>query len=298
MKLATLILCILSFLQLIKAGSIWEPIKKRDFTGLMRMRGGDSSTQLKFVFSDVDGTLVHYPDASSEATEETEQEENNELLKLPPSSTGLRGVISSKTLELCQKLRREKNVKLVLVSGMRTSTLLKRLPFLPRADAYASEAGGRIFYPVENNSNYQGDIVTPRRYNGATDDDLIPFGLEEDMEWRLKISNSGGSDGYIGDVFDVFKLKTFNPSPIIPIKERNGALWEFAKDLEENGFVIDYKGYSSCFRVNLKQQVRTQIIEEDFHKLAEKDVAALGLGSSVNLGCVDFYPIESGKKKW
>ena len=264
----------------------------------MSMRGGDSTDQLQFVFSDVDGTLVHYPDDLNGAIGEDEYEEINQILKLPPSSTGLRGVISSKTLELCQKLRREKNVKLVLVSGMRTSTLLKRLPFLPRADAYASEAGGRIFYPVENNPNYQGDMVTPKRYNGATDDDLIPFGLVEDMEWRSKMSNAAGIDGYTGDEFDVFKLKKINPSPIIPIQERSGTLWEFAKDLEKKGFVIDYKGYSCCFRVNLKQQVRAIIIEEDFNHLTEEDVSALGLGSSVNLGCVDFYPIESGKKNW
>jgi hypothetical protein len=35
----------------------------------------------------------------------------------------------------------------VLITGARTATLLQRLPFLPSADAYVAENGGRIFYP-------------------------------------------------------------------------------------------------------------------------------------------------------
>ena len=35
----------------------------------------------------------------------------------------------------------------VLLTGARTATLLQRLPFLPSADAYCAENGGRIFYP-------------------------------------------------------------------------------------------------------------------------------------------------------
>ena len=40
-----------------------------------------------------------------------------------------------------------RRVPLVLISGMRTTTLFQRLPYLPRADAYVSESGGQIFYP-------------------------------------------------------------------------------------------------------------------------------------------------------
>ena len=35
----------------------------------------------------------------------------------------------------------------VLITGARTATLLQRLPYLPSADAYVAENGGRIFYP-------------------------------------------------------------------------------------------------------------------------------------------------------
>lgn len=98
------------------------------------MATGDASSSdnaIHIVFSDVDGTLVHYP-----AENNLEMEEGNRILQLPPSATGMRGIISSRTLVYCRLLRREQ--KLVLISGMRTATLLKRLPYLPRADAYCT----------------------------------------------------------------------------------------------------------------------------------------------------------------
>ena len=92
------------------------------------------------VFSDIDGTLVHYPVDLS-------KEDNSLLIHLPPSKTGTRGVVSRKTLYLCQKLRSVNNgTPLILVSGMRTTTLFQRMPYLPTADAYVCESGGRIFY--------------------------------------------------------------------------------------------------------------------------------------------------------
>lgn len=92
-----------------------------------------SNDDICIVFSDVDGTLVHYP----EDLNNEKEEEGNRILKLPPSATGMQGIISSRTMVYCRELRRNKQ-KLVLVSGMRTSTLLKRLPYLPRADAYCT----------------------------------------------------------------------------------------------------------------------------------------------------------------
>jgi hypothetical protein len=89
------------------------------------------AADIRIVFSDVDGTLVHYPEESSSENEQA----GNRILKLPPSATGMQGIISSRTLEYCRDLRRQ-NKKLVLISGMRTTTLLKRIPYLPRADAY------------------------------------------------------------------------------------------------------------------------------------------------------------------
>ena len=61
----------------------------------------------------------------------------------------------------------------VLLTGARTATLLQRLPFLPAADAYVAENGGRIFYP---------DQTLPT---------AMP--LAEDSKWR-KVHNSAGED--------------------------------------------------------------------------------------------------------
>jgi len=91
-----------------------------------------NTDDIRIVFSDVDGTLVHYPEDFNDETEEA----GNRILKLPPSATGMQGIISSRTIVYCRELRQKQ--KLVLISGMRTSTLLKRLPYLPRADAYCT----------------------------------------------------------------------------------------------------------------------------------------------------------------
>lgn len=251
-----------------------------------------SANSTNIIFSDIDGTLIHYPKHIHDLSEP-----GNKILYLPPSTTGMKGIISSKTLKLCQEIRRHGNSKLVLVSGMRTETLIKRLPFLPKADAYASEAGGRIFYPLTNLQNYNGGIIEPQEFDGALDTDLEPFSIEEDLEWREIMSriDAAGSDGYAGDAMDLFLHKS-QYIDTIPIEERTGLLWDFARELQEQGFILDYKGYACCFRVNMKQQ--EQVPEKDFLSLSDLDVTANGLGSSVNLGCIDFYPIQSGKKNW
>ena len=60
----------------------------------------------------------------------------------------------------------------VLLTGARTATLLQRLPYLPAADAYVAENGGRIFYP---------DQTLPT---------AMP--LMEDSKWR-KMHNAAGA---------------------------------------------------------------------------------------------------------
>mmetsp|Transcript_46521 Transcript_46521/g.140949 ORF Transcript_46521/g.140949 Transcript_46521/m.140949 type:complete len:298 (+) Transcript_46521:563-1456(+) len=200
----------------------------------------------------------------------------------------MRGIISTDTLRLCHKLRSSHGSKLVLVSGMRTTTLLKRLPFLPRADAYASEAGSRVFYPVNlaKEASYQGTIIRPERYDGVSDSDLASFGIKEDMEWRAKMElrNAAGGDGYVQRDRDVDVLS-----------RRSGLLWDHARRLESKGFVIDFHGYAACFRVNRKQQKEDQTKGEAFDALL-KSSPPEGLACSVNLGCIDFYPEASGKK--
>lgn len=87
------------------------------------------------------GTLVHYYEGDASMGPP-------DVITLPASATGRVARISLKTLRLASQIR-AKGTKLVLVSGTRYSTFATRLPFLPRADAYVIENGGRVFYPEE-----------------------------------------------------------------------------------------------------------------------------------------------------
>lgn len=242
--------------------------------------------EILIVFSDLDGTLIHYP------TNIPTSEPSNLILKLPPSSTGMRGIVSSKTLALTQQIR-QRGVFFVLVSGMRTSTLLSRLPYLPRADAYCTEAGGRIFYRTDDLSSKDMFVINPENYDGASSDELQPFGLVEDMEWRSELEAQAGK--YHSPTL---KELSSRPDKVPSVDEREGLLWDFAKHLVSKGYVLDTKGYSACFRVNRKQQ-NPDMTDEKFNALLDGTVAPFsGLATSVNLACVDYYPAKSGKKNW
>lgn len=250
-------------------------------TSSPQVRTMTTSTDIKIVFSDVDGTLAHYP----EKVDEHVGTEENKIILLPPSATGMQGIISSETLRKCQELR-QKGKKLVLVSGMRSSTLWKRIPYLPRADAYCCEAGGRVFYPkrVGGGTSFQ---LEP--FDGATEATLEPFELEEDKEWRQQMSKTVGLDGFVGNELD----GSSSGAKSVAVDKRSGLLWEYCLELQKKGFIVDIKAYSTCFRVNRKQQ--SSVSESEFAALHSVD-APTGLATSINLGCVDFYPFDSGKK--
>ena len=236
------------------------------------------------VFSDLDGTLIHYP------SKVPRNKRSNRLLKLPPSSTGMRGIISSKTLSQIQEIRR-KGIKFILVSGARASTLLSRLPYLPKADAYCCEAGGRIFYPTDEVAEDSFKVI-PEKYDGADEESLRPFSIVEDLDWRRKIEEKAGPFGSV-----TLKDLAINPGLQADINERNGLLWDFARSLAARGYVLDTKGYSACFRVNKKHQ--TTVSDDEFVSLLDGKIKPyVGLASSINLSCIDFYPEESGKRNW
>jgi hydroxymethylpyrimidine pyrophosphatase-like HAD family hydrolase len=263
---------------------------------------------IRAVLSDIDGTLVHYP----------EEVQDEGLLRLPPSSTGMKGVISQNTIDLCQRIRRAKvelednyggdkrHVILVLVSGMRTNTLLQRLSSLPFADAYCSENGGRIFYPEplqtldEENSFKEGDydqhgcyIFRPAQTTLTEEEDNIAstyetatenkfshvYRLVEDIEWRKRhdrdMSSTNDPIGNLGN----------QRSQTTPL------LHEFASRLKSLGWVLDEKGYTTCLRIHQKHQISSLFNVSDLPSLLPD-----GLMISTNLGCVDVYPQTSGKK--
>mmetsp|Transcript_7478 Transcript_7478/g.14673 ORF Transcript_7478/g.14673 Transcript_7478/m.14673 type:complete len:373 (+) Transcript_7478:519-1637(+) len=309
-----------------------------------------TKNKIKIVFSDLDGTLIHYPNPSKTTKKKTQKGSQQHLLEFPPSSTGLTGVISTKTMALVHEIRKttttktttrinsndneddndddeqQQRTKFVYISGMRTPTLLQRIPFLPRADAYCSENGGRIFYPVDdddnNNNNDNDDIfwVRPQRYkvddDKTTDKDVLfkPFGLREDPVWRQTMAKAlagipandndhlhhDSSSCSFGSATLLECLEDPEGSTV-PLHKRDGILWDFARDLvHTHGLVLDLKGYATCFRVNQKQQQQTDasidrvsmLLEQPLWKASSND----NIASSVNLKCVDFYPSCSGKK--
>ena len=252
----------------------------------------DMAMTTKIVFSDVDGTLVHYP--------ETIPKNDETILALPPSSTGMRAVISHETLRLCREIRQNKGRQMVLVSGMRTSTLLNRLPYLPRADAYCSEAGGRIFYPIDADDNDRSDVlIRPMPFPGATAADLKPFSLREDLEWRSRIEQAAsGADGFVGqELAMLVGSSSAAPTPAqIPVAQRQGPLWEYARLLQSQGLTLDTKGYATSFRVTARQQKESSM--ETFLALQQGNALACPteVTTHTNLGSMDFYPTISGKK--
>ena len=101
-----------------------------------------------------------------------------------------------------------------------------------------------------------------------------------------------------GDFYSTVDDLTAFSVKLPSLNERDGLLWDFARHLTEQGYVIDMKGYSACFRVNRKQQPKT-MTDDDFAKLTDGTIQPWeGLATSVNLSCVDYYPATSGKKNW
>lgn len=191
-------------------------------------------------------------------------------------------------MELCRKIR-QSGSKFIFVSGMRTSTLLKRIHYLPKADAYCCEAGGRIFYAVPE-STANCFKVMPQPYPGSTKEDLEPFFIVEDVPWRTIMEQTAGKLGFIGN-----ELDSDGTQQAVPVKDREGKLWKHAQTLIEMGYTLDIDGYATCFRVNGKQQ----IAGVNFNALAMGMIDCPGvLSTSSNLGCLDFYPKNSGKKNW
>jgi len=219
--------------------------------------------RFSILFSDLDGTCVHYADHDSFNISLIQEGENGGLwaatfqdgrrapvLRLPQSSSGSQGIISIASLEEYAKLR-ECGIKLVLISGCRSSTLFERLPYLPKADVYVCESGGRIFYPSS-------------RCPTSLD-------LQEDLEWRQRHEAAGE----IGQ-------------EELPPLQRQGILWDQFKILAGLGLQLDARNYTTAFRVKLKHP----------KDLTEAGLDSLlpGLSAAVNLGAVDIYGSTSGKK--
>lgn len=250
------------------------------------------------------GTLVHYYE------NETEAPGPPEVIPLPASSTGRMAHISVETLKLAARIR-STGARLVLVSGTRYSTFVNRLPYLPRADAYVIENGGRIFYPREKPPESTGprEIEAgerlPAEFSFLTGDPELTAhpasALSEDLKWRE------GLEGVTGPTTEDAK------SP----EERQGLLWDLSRRAVADGFEVDTKAYCTMFRIKIRdgcqkgQSGGGSEGEEDAEKTAGEGRDGVrggegamkrlleslppGLRVVTNLGLVDICPERSGK---
>ncbi|KAL6774273.1 hypothetical protein ACKKBG_A24400 [Auxenochlorella protothecoides x Auxenochlorella symbiontica] len=231
-----------------------------------------SSLPPRILFSDLDGTLIHYtdtlrdvglfPTTSPEGLWRTSPPPLGsaltaplDLLPLPPTASGSQGFISTTIFERLARLRARQDVRLVLISGARAGTLLQRLPLLPAADAYVCESGGRIFYPGA--VGWAAHTAAP---------------LTEDHAWRGAHEPAAG------------------PAVAAAMKpeRRGGPLWTLFAALSSTRHArlqFDCRGYSTAFRVR-----------GDAAALAEIAGSLPGsLACARNLGALDVYPATSGK---
>lgn len=210
---------------------------------------------IKIIFSDIDGTLAHYPKHFNSHAKIVGEDHKRQLAfyedrktheiricNALPSKTSGNGYVSIRTIELVEKIKKI-GIIFVLISGARSSTFFKRLHLLPHANIAIAENGGLIYE------------------NG-----------KEDRFWTKKLLP------YTGDA---------KKGPL----SRNCVLWEFYSELIKQGWNIDATSYFTCFRIDLKKQKHKN--EKDLIAIIKE--LPKDLSSSFNLGKADFYPKISGK---
>jgi hydroxymethylpyrimidine pyrophosphatase-like HAD family hydrolase len=171
----------------------------------------------RIVFSDIDGTIMHDPN-------ENTKDNSKVILVTPPSTSGRQGAISAETIHKVATLR-ARGLKFVIITGARLSTLLMRLPYLPLADAYVCEGGGRIFYP------------------GSSLPVACP--VSEDDEWRSLQAAQAGDPG----------------QDAIKPEERIGNLWDLYRALGKEGYKLDANGYTTSFRTHPGSKTMEELIQ-------------------------------------
>ncbi|KAJ8904040.1 hypothetical protein NDN08_000570 [Rhodosorus marinus] len=259
---------------------------------------GEGGKPIKVVFSDIDGTLVHYPkdfDRYAELGEVVngkvfirynETGESRECRVLE-SMTGGKAFISEKTIALVDQIRAE-GVQFVLITGARSSTYDNRRPNLPKVDFEVFENGGRcIRNGVRRSScNYNSFNLLPHALELMICFCFFPTLLsilkEIDMQWTKMYENVIG---------DSSNATTVTPQ-LEDASERVGPLWDLYRRLSKEGWALDARDYVTNFRVDVTKSTGKTV--EDFEKIKD-ELKALNLATSFNLGKADIYPSTSGK---
>lgn len=228
----------------------------------------EAGAALRAVFSDMDGTIVHYekdqagggaewggpsPSGRGRMCTPAGGGAAEEVLEMPPSAgTGVRGLISMRTLRAAKHLR-DQGVAFVIISGVRYSTLMGRLPWLPCADAVVNENGGRVFL--------------------RDDSGLCTLPLVEDLEWRASLAAGAGPVGQEG----------------LAPGDREGPVWDVYRRLVAEGWPVDATSYETMIRVKVRAPRTPEQLAEALRDLPPS------LATAVNLSCTDVFPAGSGK---
>lgn len=219
------------------------------------------------LFSDLDGTLVHYPkDFNEYATIIKEDEAANTATirytatgetrdcVILTSMTGGKSYISVETVRLVAQLR-AKGVAFVIITGARTSTYIQRRPVLPDADYEFCENGGRMLAAGK----------------------LVP-------EW---------TDTFVGQVGPVADRVALLPDDLPAPDDREGTLWALRREMLADGWFVDSQDYTANFRVDVKKSAGKSV--DDYYAAVEGKLEPRQLATSFNLGKADIYPAGSGK---
>eukprot|EP00166_Cyanidium_caldarium_P000871 ctg_1351.g452 len=236
---------------------------------------------VRIVFSDLDGTLVHYaPELDSVATIRSEDHSDGTVVvqyreggeEVPcvqlPSRTQNTGYLSCRSVELIGRIRRQYHLPFVLLSGSRSSTFFRRLPRLPEVDAFGIESGGRLFYRDADGDADAGVYI-------------------EDRAWAETLAPVAG--------LDWTARQRFPPSCTAPLSQRPGRLWRLAESLEREGWRIDAHDFFTAFRMSVSstaEELTSRFQHEVQPRLAEYDAQ-----TAYNLGKADVFPVLAGKRR-
>ena len=218
-----------------------------------------SRHRLRAIFSDLDGTLVHFPawfeehgtriismDAPSRSAVLESPSGERRACRVLPSSTMGPGMVSERTVELVDALRNE-GVLFVVVTAARKSTLLERLPLLPACDAAVCETGARMYV--------DGEL---------------------DTQWASRFTH------ICGDL-----------ERELDVAERPEPLWAFYRALGDTvpGLKRDSRSYYGCFRVDTLGDAQ---VEAALRAAIDAEMPN-GVATAMNLGKFDFFPALAGK---
>ena len=212
--------------------------------------------RLKAVFTDLDGTLVHFPAwFEQHGTRIVENDKKRAVVEAPngekrvcrvlPSSTMGPGMVSERTVALVDELRAE-GVLFIAVTAARKSTLEERQPLLPQCDALVCETGSRIL-----------------------------VGGELDRAWAASFEAVSGS----------------LESDLDPA-QRPEPLWRFFRELGDiQGLKRDSRSYWGCFRVDTGSD---EAVERELRARIASSLPST-VDWAMNLGKFDFFPALTGK---